>query len=358
MKILITGGAGFVGGNLAVYMSELGHDILCMDNLVRRGSEFNLQRFLKYQNIKFIHGDIRNTEDFDRLNFVPDVVLECSAQTTAVDGYDNPMYDITNNTIGLINVLEFCRKNNAGLIFWSTNKTYSGDLCNKPPIIENNTRFEWDTKSGFTMQGWSEYGFSEDVDLNGGNHTVYGVTKSASDLFCQEWASAFNIPVIINRFSCIYGTHQFGMVSQGWIVWFILAKHFGLDLTYFGFNGKQVRDCLHVNDVCSLIDKQVNNINKHHGSYYNVGGGHQNTTSVQELNEMLDNIMNTNTKISQKPPRLADQKIYISDIRKVSNDFNWFPKNKLKQSLYDIIDWVKQNEDDLLFLVKHRLKNK
>ena len=112
MKILITGGAGFVGGNLAVYMSELGHDILCMDNLVRRGSEFNLQRFLKYQNIKFIHGDIRNTEDFDRLNFVPDVVLECSAQTTAVDGYDNPMYDITNNTIGLINVLEFCRKNN------------------------------------------------------------------------------------------------------------------------------------------------------------------------------------------------------------------------------------------------------
>ena len=117
MKILITGGAGFVGGNIAMHMSRLGHDILCMDNLVRRGSEFNLHRFLNNKKIRFIHGDIRNPEDFDRLNFVPDAVLECSAQTTAIDGYHNPMYDVTNNTTGLINVLEFCRKNNAGLYF-------------------------------------------------------------------------------------------------------------------------------------------------------------------------------------------------------------------------------------------------
>ena len=357
MKVLITGGAGFVGGNIAVHMSSLGHEILCMDNLVRRGSEFNIKRFMNYDNIKFIHGDIRNKEDFDRLNFSPDLVLECSAQTTAIDGYNNPMYDITNNTIGLINVLEYCRKHSAGIIFWSTNKTYSGDLCNAPPVVEKDTRFEWDLSQNFNLKGWTRYGFNENMDLNGGNHTIYGVTKSTSDLFCQEWASAFNVPVIINRFSCIYGKHQFGMVSQGWIVWFVLAKHFGLDLTYFGFKGKQVRDCLHIDDLVSLIEKQAENINHHSGSYYNVGGGYKNTISVHELNTLLDNMMNTKTKIIHKPQRLADQKIYISDIRKVSKDFNWAPKKSLGPSLYDIIDWVVQNEKDLEFLVKHRLKN-
>ena len=146
------------------------------------------------------------------------------------------------------------------------------------------------------------------------------------------------------------------MVSQGWIVWFILAKHFGLDLKYFGFGGKQVRDYLHIEDVCNLVEKQIFDLNNHRGSYYNVGGGYKNTTSVRELNDLLDHMMETNTIIHNKEPRAADQKIYVSDIRKVSKDFNWSPTYDIKEGLSEIIDWVKENEKNLSFLVKHRLK--
>ena len=117
MKFLIIGGAGFVGGNLAVKLARAGNEILCVDNLSRRGSENNLKRFAREKNIAFMHCDIRNKEDLDKISFYPDIVLECSAQTTAVDGYQYPIYDFTNNTVGVINVLEFCRSRNSGLLF-------------------------------------------------------------------------------------------------------------------------------------------------------------------------------------------------------------------------------------------------
>jgi len=353
-KILITGGAGFAGGNLAIHLANQGHQILSVDNLVRRGSELNLKRFHGFKNIDFMHGDIRNKEDLDKIKFNPDVVLECSAQTTAVDGYDNPIYDVTNNTTGLINVLEFCRQRDSALIFWSTNKVYSGDICNSVPIIEKNTRFEWDISSDYNLTGWSTAGFNENLDINGGNHTIYGVTKTASDLFCQEWASAFDMPIIVNRFSCLYGPFQFGMVTQGWITWFILAKQFGLDLTFFGFSGKQVRDCLYIDDVYSLIDTQITNISQHRGSYYNVGGGKSNTVSVMELNSLLDNMMETKTLITHASPRKADQKIYVSDIEKITKDFDWAPTVSMEAGLHNIIRWAHDNENVLSGLIKRQ----
>lgn len=347
MKFLITGGAGFVGGNLAVMLSESGHSVLCIDNLSRRGSENNLKRFKDYSNIHFLHCDIRNKEDMSRIKFSPDVVLECSAQTTAVDGYNNPMYDFTNNTAGVINVLEFCRERNCGIIFWSSNKAYSGDFCNSIPMHETETRFVW-SDSKYSARGWSHLGFNEDGDLNGGNHTIYGVTKNAADILIQEWSSAFNIPSIINRLSCIYGPHQFGKVSQGWIVWFALAKKFGSQLKYYGFEGKQVRDCLHIEDLGNLILKQSQNIHSHFGSYYNVGGGIENTTSVCELSNNLDLRMNiSHLETINEGPRRADQKIYISDISKVSSEFNWTPKISLDDGLESVLSWI--NDDSVDF---------
>ena len=225
MNILITGGAGFVGGNLAVYFAERGHEILCVDNLSRRGSEINLARFRKFKNIRFKHCDIRCVEDFLNFDeFNPDIVYECSAQTTAIDGYRNPAYDFSNNTVGAYNVLEYCRRKSAGLIFWSSNKAYNGEFCNSIPMIEKETRLEWDLSKKTVVRGWTPLGFNEEGNINGTSHTIYGVTKNAADLMCQEWSKAFDIPVVVNRFSCLYGPNQFGKVGQGWIVWFAIAK--------------------------------------------------------------------------------------------------------------------------------------
>ena len=344
MKILITGGAGFVGGNLAVYFAQRGHEVFCVDNLSRRGSEINLSRFKKHKNIRFTHCDIRCVDDF--LNFDdynPDIVYECSAQTTAIDGYKNPAYDFSNNTVGAYNVLEYCRRKNAGLIFWSSNKAYNGDFCNSIPMIEKETRLEWDLSKDFKVRGWSPLGFNEEGDINGNSHTIYGVTKNAADLMCQEWSKAFDIPVIVNRFSCLYGPNQFGKVGQGWIVWFAIAKKLGLPLYFFGNKGKQVRDCLHIDDLCSLIEKQSGLIENFSGSYYNVGGGIEHTSSVFELSEKLNSIMKIHHKVTSKPdPRPSDQKIYISDITKVKKDFNWKPVKSLDEGLDDVIKWLEE----------------
>jgi CDP-paratose 2-epimerase len=344
MNILVTGGAGFVGGNLAVNFANKGHSVLCIDNLSRRGSELNLSRFRKYKNIEFRHCDIRCVEDFYNFDyFNPDVVLECSAQTTAIDGYKNPSYDFTNNTVGAYNVLEYCRRKNAGLIFWSSNKAYSGEFCNSIPMKETETRLVWDEEEASKNKylGWSIKGFSEKADMNGNTHTVYGATKNAADLLCQEWSKAFDVPVIVNRFSCLYGSHQFGKVSQGWIVWFAIAKKMNKQLYYYGNNGKQVRDYLHVDDLACLIGKQIQEIEKYSGNYYNVGGGINNTTSLVELSNYLDTIFKNNKKIiSLEKPRPSDQKIYISDITKVSNDFGWTPEVSIEQGLDQVKNWL------------------
>lgn len=352
MKYLITGGAGFIGGNIAVKLATDGHEIFCIDNLSRRGSENNLKRFLDHKNIRFEHCDIRNKEDLRRIDFNPDVTLECSAQTTAVDGYQNPIYDFTNNTTGVINVLEHCREKNSGLIFWSSNKAYSGDFCNSIPTFESDTRFKWQDVGN--LRGWTKLGFNEEGDLNGGNHTIYGVTKNAADLLIQEWSVAFDIPAIINRFSCIYGPYQFGKVSQGWIVWFALAKKFDLDLSYYGFEGKQVRDCLHIDDLYDLILKQSNMLPDHRGSYYNVGGGIENTTSIRELNDLLDKLIpGDHKKVKISNLRRADQKIYISDITKVSRDFDWSPSIDLRSGIDTVIDWINDEREDFSWMKRN-----
>jgi len=352
MKFLITGGAGFVGSNLAFHLSEEGHEVVCLDNLVRRGSEFNISE-LKEKGIKMIHGDIRNPEDLVPVEqFKPDVVLECAAQPSAIDGYANPMYDITNNTYGLVNVLEYCRKVDAGLIFWSTNKVYSGKLCNSVPFWEDKTRLRWkdpgnSISATTVLPGWSMNGFNEALDVNGGDHSIYGVSKLASDVICQEWSDSFDIPVIINRFSCLYGPRQFGKVAQGWMVWFVIAKLLGEPLAFYGFNGKQVRDYLHVQDLGDLILKQSKAIDGHRGSYYNVGGGIENTISLRELDDLLIQLMKIESPIGTGPERRADQRIYISDIGRVCNEFDWKPKVPLAWGLTSCLGWAKKNLHDL-----------
>lgn len=350
MKILILGGAGFVGSNLAKYFAKQGKEVTVMDNLVRRGSENNLSLFTSMK-IEFIHGDIRNPEDLNRVKYRNyDVVLLCAAQPSATN-YDNPVFDITNNTLGVLNVLEFIRMGHAkSLIFWSTNKCYSGRICNSIPLVEESTRFSWDT-SYDSFAGWSSNGFNEALDVNGGDHSIYGISKITADLLIQEWADAYKIPAIINRFSCLAGPNQWGKSEQGWVTWFAIANELQLPLTFYGYKGKQVRDCLFTDDINNLISKQIVELQKGNifGEVFNVGGGKSNTVSLIEA----VNLIEQKTKKIFEPitikdeERRADQRIYISDTSKVRARFNWQPNTTISEGYDQIIEWVKANKSKL-----------
>lgn len=335
MKILITGGAGFVGANLAFHLATE-HKVTVMDNLVRRGSELNISK-LKERGIEFIHGDIRNTEDFNHLPNKYDTILETAAQPAACTGYGNPTFDITNNYFGLLNVLEYARKTKAGLIFWSTNKVYDGENLNQLELKEGSTR--WKTRD-------HNFGIAEGCVIDGGNHSIYGLSKVCADLTCQEWAKAFDMDIIINRFSCLAGPGQFGKSEQGWVSWFVIASMFNLPVTLYGFKGKQVRDVLFIPDIFRLIDIQLSKSYK--GEVFNIGGGTEVNTSLLECITLIEEL--TDTKINwtyDDTQRKADQCWYISDISKAKKMLKWEPKVSMKEGIIDIIDWVQKNAKEL-----------
>lgn len=353
MKVLITGGAGFVGANLAFYLSERGHQVTVMDNLVRRGSELNLPR-LRAEGINFVHGDVRNPEDFVNVKGPIDVVCECCAQPSAIDGYQNPLFDINNNTMGLLNTLEFARRHDAGLIFWSTNKTYAGEHINAIPRAENGTRWQWDKAriNGSAPAGFDpDHGFSAAFTVDGRDHSIYGLSKVMADLACQEWYHAFGVRTIVNRFSCLAGEGQFGKSAQGWVAWWAIAFHFGLPLKYIGWEGKQVRDVLFIEDICRLVETEMGLLDTLAGRVFNVGGGKDITLSLREATAMMEERYHRTVPITlDDDPRKADHCLYISDIRPVTAATGWRPTVGLDEGYERIGRWVRDHERELELL--------
>lgn len=347
-KILILGGCGFVGYNLAEYLFKKGFEVFVADNLVRRGSEISLIK-LKKLGIKFIHCDIRNKEDFLNLPKV-DLILNCAAQPSAVN-YANPEFDITNNTYGVVNILEHCRKTQTPIILWSTNKCYSGNLVNSIKRTIKNRRFFWEENQQNNVIGWSLDGFNENLSVNGTDHSIYGVSKISADLIVQEWSDAFKIPAICNRFSCLAGPNQWGKAEQGWVTWFAIANELELPIEVFGFQGNQVRDCLFSKDLNLLIEKQISKIDNYFGEFFNVGGGKDITISVNEAVDVLQQKNKPWSKVVyHDEQRRADQAIYISDISKVKSHFSWEPKINISEGYDEILYWVKNNKNILIDL--------
>lgn len=354
MNVLITGGAGFVGANLAFYLTARGHRVTVMDNLVRRGSELNLP-LLKAQGVQFIHGDVRCAEDLKAAPRDIEAICECCAQPSAIDGYANPMFDINNNTLGLLNVLELAREREAGLIFWSTNKTYAGEHINALPRVERSTRWEWDVEACREQYGERlpagfdpVHGFTSDFTVDGHDHSIYGLSKIMSDLACQEWYDAFGVRTVVNRFSCLAGEGQFGKSAQGWVAWWAIAFHFGLPLKYIGWDGKQVRDALFIEDICRLVETELGQLDALAGSVFNVGGGKDITLSLREATALMERMFGRTVPIKlDDDPRKADHCIYISDIRPVTAKTGWSPQIGVEEGYERIIRWVRDNEDEL-----------
>ena len=343
MKILVIGGAGFVGSNLAFKLKNDNYDVSVLDNLVRRGSENNITKF-KNSGINFIHGDIRNKEDINCLGDY-DVLLDCAAQPSAIN-YKNPNFDITNNTYGVLNVLDYCRERNAGLVFWSTNKCYTGKLCNSVSTFKDGDRFVYDLNQP-SFKGFDpKFGFNEDLCVNGNDHSIYGVSKIMADLMIQEYADAYKIPSICNRFSCLAEPNQWGKAEQGWMTWFAIANKLKLPIEVYGFDGFQVRDYLFVDDIYNLIKKQIDNIHNYHGEVFNVGGGLDYSTSIREVINFIESKYDKFVSVSYTDDvRRADQSLYVTDNRKVKAAFNWEPSIKMEKGYEQIFDWINDEKN-------------
>lgn len=341
-NILIIGGAGFVGSNLAFKLKNDNYKVTVLDNLVRRGAENNIPIFKKL-GISFIHGDTRNKEDINCLDNY-DVILDCAAQPSAIN-YKNPNFDITNNTYGVLNVLDYCRDRKAGLIFWSTNKCYTGKVCNSVKTKVNKNRLVFDMDQDKFDGFDAEFGFNENLTLNGNDHSIYGVSKVMADLMIQEYADAYKIPSICNRFSCLAGPNQWGKAEQGWMTWFAIANKLKLPIEVYGFDGLQVRDYLFIDDIYNLIKKQIENIDNYFGEVFNVGGGNEYSTSIKEAIGLIENNYSKFTDVKYfQETRRADQAVYISDNRKVKKAFNWEPSIKIEQGYEQIFEWINQEK--------------
>lgn len=283
---LITGGAGFVGSNLAIEFKKNNKDlhVVAFDNLRRRGSELNIQR-LKENGVEFIHGDIRNKEDFAGLG-ENDVIFECSAEPSVLAGFNSSLeYLINTNLFGTINCLEYARKCGADFVFLSSSRVYPVKTINALNFTETSTRFELCDKQ--PIKGVSSKGYTEDFPLNG-SRTLYGATKLASELIIQEYIEMYGLRGIINRCGLITGSWQMGKVDQGVVVYWVAKHHYEQPLNYNGYGGKgkQVRDILHVKDLYRLLKIQIDNMPAYNGEIYNVGGGLERSISLLELTHL------------------------------------------------------------------------
>lgn len=346
MKILITGGCGFVGSNLAKYFAKDGSDVFVIDNLKRRGSESNIYDF-KNLNIKFIHGDLRNKEDLNCIEDRFDLLIDAAAEPSVLSGINNNniRYVLDTNLYGTINLLDFAIKNCKCMIFLSTSRVYSITDLKNIPLIENDSRFSIDS-SKILSTGLSKLGINENFPTNNGFRSIYGTTKLASELIIQEYSRLFNYPIMINRCGIIAGAGQFGKNDQG-IFSFILSKYLlKQNIKFFGFNGegKQVRDMLHPLDLYTLICKQYSSNYFWNADIYNVGGGIANSISLKDFSVICEKLTKNNIDIEKiKNTTDVDIPYYITDYSNVSKKFDWIPKISIDEISIDIYNWLNSN---------------
>jgi CDP-paratose 2-epimerase len=347
--ILITGGCGFVGSNLAINfkIANPSFHIIAMDNLKRRGSELNLSR-LRENGIEFIHGDIRNIEDFDEIKKI-DILIDAAAEPSVISGMNStPDYLINTNLLGTINCLNIALKHKALFILLSTSRVYPIGLLNEIPLNEDPTRFSIDEKN-VQIKGASKEGINEHFPLSGAR-SFYGTTKLAAELLVEEYAAFYGLKTIVNRCGVLTGAWQMGKVDQGVVVLW-MAKHFWKkELGYFGFGGegKQVRDMLHVNDLFKLLEIQIDNPNLFANKPWNVGGGISISVSLQELTKICENITGNKIPIqSVKENRIADIPWYITDSSEIKKISGWEPTYTVEKIMLDVYEWIKKNEEML-----------
>lgn len=346
-NILITGGAGFVGSNLALKLKQdyPNINIVCMDNLKRRGSELSLKR-LKEAGVEFVHGDIRNREDLVTESM--DLLIECSAEPSVMAGIgSSPDYLMNTNLVGTLNCLEFAREHNAASLFLSTSRVYPIGYINGLNYKETANRF--DILDNQEIIGASSEGIAETFPLDKAR-SLYGTSKLASELVVAEYIDTYGMKAIVNRCGVITGPWQMGKIDQGVFVLWVAKHYFKQPLSYIGYGGegKQVRDFIHVDDLYRSIKNQLENFDEYSGQTWNIGGGLANSVSLKELTILCEEITGNKIDISSiKEDRPADLRFFITDSTKFKDKSGLSWEKNDRQTVKEIYEWIKQNEKDL-----------
>jgi CDP-paratose 2-epimerase len=345
-RLLITGGAGFVGSNLAVSLAARHPDweVTVLDNLYRRGSALNLPR-LEEAGVEFVKGDVREPAD---LNALPkfDAIVECSAEPSVMSGIDGDTgYLVHTNLVGAYNCLELARRDGAFFVFLSTSRVYPVAPQVDLNLEEAPTRFE--LAPAQDVRGVSPAGISEEFPLEGAR-TLYGATKLAAELLVEEYRAALGVPAVIDRFGVIAGPWQMGKVDQGVFTHWMLAHYFRNPLSYIGFggNGKQVRDLLHALDLVDLVERQLLDPAKWDGVTVNAGGGRECSLSLLETTEICRRLTGNEVPITPvAETRQGDVPIYLSDCARLFDLDEWRPQRGAEQVLADIHEWIASDEE-------------
>lgn len=335
MKVLITGGCGFIGCNTAKRLQALGHRVTLFDNLSRPGADRNLAWLRAQGDFDFVRGDVRDSTQVIEVvrqgRF--DVVIHLAAQVAVTTSVQEPRRDFEINALGTLNVLEAVRLHSPDTVVLnaSTNKVYgkSEGLA----VRELSMRYELPDLP---------YGVNETQPLD--FHSPYGCSKGAADQYVTDYARIYGLRTVNFRQSCIYGYRQFGVEDQGWVAWFTIAHLLGRPITIYG-TGKQVRDVLFVDDLLDCYLIAIERIDQVAGMTFNIGGGPANTLSLLEFLDLLEELSGQPVVYGFADWRPGDQPVYISDIRRVQSILIWQPQVDVITGVSRLYGWVEANLD-------------
>jgi|TARA_B110000914_G_scaffold220050_1_gene229543 CDP-paratose 2-epimerase len=335
MKILITGGCGFVGSNLAIYLKKKlkNSKIFSLDNLFRKGSKINRARL---KDSKITNYRI-NIQDYKKISKLPkfDLIIDCCAEPAIEISNSEPDRIIETNLTGTFNILKKCKIDKSKIIFLSTSRVYSIDSLRKLVKQKNITN-----KINIKFKINEEFQTKLPKSL-------YGFSKLSSEDLIKEYNYSDKIKYIINRFGVIAGPWQFGKQDQGFISMWVAKHLFKKKLSYIGFggNGNQIRDVIHVDDVCKIIFIQIINFNKKFNNTFNIGGGLKNAISLKELTSKCEKLSGNKLKIRKlKKTSMFDIPYFVTDNKKINKFYNWNPSISIDQILKDVQKWLIENK--------------
>ena len=334
MKILITGGCGFVGSNIAVFLKNKlkKAKIYSLDNLFRKGSEINLKRINKHgiKNFKFDIRDFKKIKKLEKFS----LIIDCCAEPAIEASKKDLDRVFQTNLIGTFNILKKCMVDKSNIIFLSSSRVYSISALKK---LVKNQNLKNSISKKIKINEKFETSFAS---------SLYGYTKLSSEKLIREFSFINKTNYIINRFGVIAGPWQFGKQDQGFVSMWIAKHIFKKKLSYIGFGGygNQVRDIIHIDDVCKLIYLQVSQIRKKFNNTFNVGGGLKNAISLKQLTYKCQKLTKYKSKIGKKKKTsIFDIPIYITDNKKIMNYYKWKPLKTIDDIIKDVFEWIIEN---------------